>query len=100
MAQEGSRAVSQGALAAFSGPRVTTMVSLGSKIEATVARNAAKRNEFERILFTRGRHIVLTNKKKVLPLGSAGKTKTKQNKNNQKNPLTKPWEKEGGWPWA
>ena len=84
VAQEGSRAVSQGALAAFSGPRVTTMVSLGSKLEATVARNAAKRNEFERVSFPRGLHIVLTNKKEKLSLGAAGQNRaTEKQKKKQ-----------------
>ena len=54
VAQEGSRVVSQGALAPFSGLRVTTIASMGSKIELTVARIAAKRNTFKRILFSRG----------------------------------------------
>ena len=96
VAQEGSRAVSQGALAAFSGPRVTTMVSLGSKIEATVARNAAKRNEFERISFSRGRHIVLSNKKESLSPGRRGQN---ENETKQEQPTQPPHEAmgEGGW---
>ena len=51
VAQEGSRVVSQGALAAFSGPWVTTMACLGSQIEASVAQKTAKRDGFERVLF-------------------------------------------------
>ena len=66
VAQEGSRVVSQGALVPFSGLRVTTIASMRSTIESAVARIVVKRNTFERILFSRGRHIVLTNKKEKL----------------------------------
>ena len=72
VAQEGSRVVSQGALAQFSSLRVTPIASMRSKIESTVARIVVKRNTFERILFLRGRQIVLTNKQEKLSLRAAG----------------------------
>ena len=65
-------------------------VSLGSKIEATLARNAAKRNEFERVLFPRGVQIVLTNKKEKLSLGAAG-----QNRATEKQKKNKHWKERG-----
>ena len=54
VAQEGYRVVSQGALPPFSGFHVTTIASMRSRIESTVARIVVKRNTFERILFLRG----------------------------------------------
>ena len=91
VAQEGSRVVSQGALASFSGLRVTTIASMRSRIESTVARIVVKRNTFERILFLRGRQIVLTNKQEKLSLRAAG-----QNVKHRKTKQTKSFGRRGG----
>ena len=88
VAQEGSRVVSQGALAPFSGLRVTTIASMRSKIESTVARIAVKRNTFEMTLFFRGRQIVLTNKQEKLSLRTAGQN-VKHRKTKQQQKLWK-----------
>ena len=91
MAQEGYRVVSQGALPPFSGFHVTTIASMRSRIESTVARIVVKRNTFERILFLRGRQIVLTNKQEKLSLRAAG-----QNVKHRKTKQTKSFGRRGG----
>jgi len=91
VAQEGYRVVSQGALAPFSGFHVTTIASMRSRIESTVARIVVKRNTFERILFLRGRQIVLTNKQEKLSLRAAG-----QNVKHRKTKQTKSFGRRGG----
>ena len=84
MAQEGSGWFLKAPWRHFLAHCVTALASLGSKIESTVARNAAKRNAFERILFSRGLHIVLTNKKEKLSLGAAGQNRaTEKQKKKQ-----------------